>query len=370
MNTPQMTMHGSVSWINRRRWRPRPKNMAQASFDRIIIAGCTTKDQDFGDRTAEARGAVRQKYTQGRIIKTRTMRGGGCSSPDFTTEGVNNDMMVESRGSLESYRRHRTNNPNWFSEARNSVYKQSWSMAKALCAFIIRVRGKVSIVWYQRTKTSPGNQRTRLARPSDNMETRQKLRQVEEKQGAGDENRSRKGKIIMQEEPPFKVWEIEEESDEDSIPGAVNACKNHHKNLAEEGKPQTRVRRCGRRNRSSTPDKEKDRDGKRTRGQKGKEQEEGETSRRGQGNSRKQKETINHRVRRAEQAFRRYPNPAVRRVMQHLEEEMLQEHSDEDMEDCEFLLHDLGHTRGRISLFKQSLHIYWVVKGLLAKALE
>jgi len=144
--------------------------------------------------------------------------------------------------------------------------------------------------------------------------------------------------------------------------------RSHHKNLAEEGKPQTKadqpelldtkVRRRGRRNRSSTPDKEKDRDSKRTRGQKGKEQEEGETSRRGQGNSRKQKETINHRVRRAEQAFRRYPNSAVRRVMQHLEEEMLQEHSDEDMEDCEFLLHDPGHTRGRISLFKQWLHIY------------
>lgn len=49
---------------------------------------------------------------------------------------------------------------------------------------------------------------------------------------------------------------------------------------------------------------------------------------------------------------------------------MLQEQSEEDMEDCEFLIHDPGHTRGRISLFKQSLHIYWVVKGLMAKALE
>lgn len=40
------------------------------------------------------------------------------------------------------------------------------------------------------------------------------------------------------------------------------------------------------------------------------------------------------------------------------------------MEDWEFLLHDPGNTRARMSLFKQSLHIYWVMKGLLAKALE
>lgn len=40
------------------------------------------------------------------------------------------------------------------------------------------------------------------------------------------------------------------------------------------------------------------------------------------------------------------------------------------MEDWEFLLHDPGNTRGRMSLFKQSLHIYWVMKRILAKALE
>ena len=40
------------------------------------------------------------------------------------------------------------------------------------------------------------------------------------------------------------------------------------------------------------------------------------------------------------------------------------------MEYWEILIHDPGNTRGRMSMFKQSLHIYWVMKRLLAKALE
>jgi len=40
------------------------------------------------------------------------------------------------------------------------------------------------------------------------------------------------------------------------------------------------------------------------------------------------------------------------------------------MEDWDFMVQNPGNTRGRMSLFKQSLHIYWVMKRLLAKALE
>ena len=40
------------------------------------------------------------------------------------------------------------------------------------------------------------------------------------------------------------------------------------------------------------------------------------------------------------------------------------------MEDWEYLFPDPGNTRGRMSLYKQSLHVYWVMKGLLAKAME
>ena len=40
------------------------------------------------------------------------------------------------------------------------------------------------------------------------------------------------------------------------------------------------------------------------------------------------------------------------------------------MEDWEYLLPDLGNTRGRMSLYKHALHVYWVMKRLLAKAME
>jgi len=40
------------------------------------------------------------------------------------------------------------------------------------------------------------------------------------------------------------------------------------------------------------------------------------------------------------------------------------------MEEWEYLVQDPGNTRGRMTLFKQFLHIYWVMKRLLEKALE
>lgn len=40
------------------------------------------------------------------------------------------------------------------------------------------------------------------------------------------------------------------------------------------------------------------------------------------------------------------------------------------MEDWEFLIPDPRNTRGRMTLFKQSIHVYWVMKRLLAKSME
>jgi len=40
------------------------------------------------------------------------------------------------------------------------------------------------------------------------------------------------------------------------------------------------------------------------------------------------------------------------------------------MEDWMDLMPDPGHTRGRMTLYKQSLHLYWVMKRLMAKAME
>ena len=49
---------------------------------------------------------------------------------------------------------------------------------------------------------------------------------------------------------------------------------------------------------------------------------------------------------------------------------MIHAQTESEMEDWELLVHNPGNTRGRMSLFKQSLHMYWVMKRLLAKALE
>jgi len=40
------------------------------------------------------------------------------------------------------------------------------------------------------------------------------------------------------------------------------------------------------------------------------------------------------------------------------------------MEDWEYILPDPGNTRGRMNLYKQALHVYWVMKRILAKAIE
>lgn len=56
--------------------------------------------------------------------------------------------------------------------------------------------------------------------------------------------------------------------------------------------------------------------------------------------------------------------------MEHWEEEAIQAQSEEEMEEWITLMLDPGHTRGRMTLYKQSLHLYWVMKRLMAKALE
>jgi len=53
-----------------------------------------------------------------------------------------------------------------------------------------------------------------------------------------------------------------------------------------------------------------------------------------------------------------------------LEEEATQGQSESEMEDWEYLLPDPGNTRGRMTLYKQTMHVYWVMKRLLAKEME
>lgn len=80
--------------------------------------------------------------------------------------------------------------------------------------------------------------------------------------------------------------------------------------------------------------------------------------------------TIETRVRTAERAHNERTNQKIRRIIEHWEEEAIQAQLEEEMEDWMHLMPDPGHTRGQMTLYKQSLHLYWVMKRLMAKAME
>lgn len=79
---------------------------------------------------------------------------------------------------------------------------------------------------------------------------------------------------------------------------------------------------------------------------------------------------MKHKVQEAERAYSEETNADIRRIIQELEATAMQEDSDPEMEDWGNLIPDPGNTRGRMSLYKQALHVYWVLKRLRAKAME
>lgn len=80
--------------------------------------------------------------------------------------------------------------------------------------------------------------------------------------------------------------------------------------------------------------------------------------------------SLDRKIHHAERAYNNNTNPDIRKIIQNLEEEAIQAQSESEMEDWEFLIPDPGNTRGRMTLFKQSIHVYWVMRRLLAKAME
>lgn len=70
------------------------------------------------------------------------------------------------------------------------------------------------------------------------------------------------------------------------------------------------------------------------------------------------KKDVRKRLQEAEAAYVLDTNPNIRRMITQMEEEALQGYSEPEMEDWEQYLPDPGHTRGRMSLYKQSLHVY------------
>lgn len=71
----------------------------------------------------------------------------------------------------------------------------------------------------------------------------------------------------------------------------------------------------------------------------------------------------------AEATYCQNTNPVITRIIHQLEEEAIQAQSESEMEDWEYLIPDLGNTR-RMTLYKKKLHLYWVMKRLLAKSME
>lgn len=69
-------------------------------------------------------------------------------------------------------------------------------------------------------------------------------------------------------------------------------------------------------------------------------------------------------------AYSEDTNADIRRIIQQLEDEATQKQSEPEIKDWEYLLPNPRNTRGRMSLYKQALHVYWVIKRLLEKAME
>lgn len=75
-------------------------------------------------------------------------------------------------------------------------------------------------------------------------------------------------------------------------------------------------------------------------------------------------------VQEAARAYQEGTDEDIRRIIQNMESSILEEQWGSETEEIAEEVTDPGNTRGRMTLYRQYLHIYWVLKRLLAKALE
>lgn len=73
-------------------------------------------------------------------------------------------------------------------------------------------------------------------------------------------------------------------------------------------------------------------------------------------------------VQEAVRAYREGTDEDIRQ--QEMEANVMEEQSDPKIEEWVEIIQDHGNTRGWMMLYQQALHVYWVLKRLLAKALE
>lgn len=205
------------------------------------------------------------------------------------------------------------------------------------------------------------------------METRKKAQLAEEMEAARTRESDRKGKGVVKEEDPEEIFEIPDSSDEEgSRDQSMNAedWERYAMGVSQRSRRGRRVPQRGRRRsirqgvRKAAPIRGQNSEANKAWDGKGEEPEPSRCP------GRRARQTFEHKIQRAERAYVQNTNPKIRRIIQNMEEEAIQAQSDSEMEDWELLVHDPGNTRDKMSLFKQSLHIYWVMKRLLAKALE
>lgn len=94
----------------------------------------------------------------------------------------------------------------------------------------------------------------------------------------------------------------------------------------------------------------------------------GETSR--QTRKRRRQSTIDKAMDEAEKAYNYDAHQHFRNIIEAMENQILEEPSDPEMNEWSVQLPDPGNTRGRLTLYRRALHIYWVLKHILAKAME
>lgn len=88
------------------------------------------------------------------------------------------------------------------------------------------------------------------------------------------------------------------------------------------------------------------------------------------GNQRRGRQSILLVVQAAACAYQEGTDKEIHRIIENMESSVLEEQSKSETEEWEAMVSDPRNMRGRMMLYKQSFHIYSVLKSLLAKALE
>lgn len=156
-----------------------------------------------------------QDYIRGEAINERDIRGGWNGPSDLLTAEINQGMMADGNIIPESYRRRTQGKPRRHDEVRKLIYTQTGMNDQLVSYFLIWGGADIAAERHHLTVIDFGNQRFPCAIPAGIMEARQKARGTEEQYNVAVENKSRKGKEIIRDDQPSRIWDIEDGSEEE-----------------------------------------------------------------------------------------------------------------------------------------------------------